>query len=167
MSYLCFSEDDETPIPIDVALAKYAELMGKHGLDSAEVVAWHDQHKDLPEFVTLAAALRDEAQKPLEGKIFKVNVHVQGYDMNMNVKVFAKSEQEAIQLACSKEQRYQDDDPYLLLVEVGKASSVLCTYADLIEALEHVENITSGRWRLLQRDPDDKGEGVVIKSWED
>lgn len=97
-----------------------------------------------------------------EIKEYKVNVRVQGYDLSMDVKVPARDPDEAFELACGREFRYQDDDPYCLLVVNNEGeSSVLCTYETLKEGTDHCEMITSGSWFLVKKDRDG---GIVIKS---
>lgn len=95
---------------------------------------------------------------------YTVNVGVKGYeDLSLNVTVLAKDPDDALTKACAQEQRYQDDDPYLLLVKVGEGSSVFCTYPSLQDGLRHVKTVVGGRWYLVERDA--KDEGAVIKSW--
>jgi hypothetical protein len=101
-------------------------------------------------------------------KEYTINVKVKGYGgLAMNVKVLAKNPDDATHLACSQEQRYQDDDPYVLIVYVNDNddTSVFCTYQTLDEGLDHIKTITAGRWVLAQRD--EEGEGAVLKTWED
>ena len=94
---------------------------------------------------------------------YTINVAVQGYNLSLDIKVQAKNNDDACSLACAKEFRYQDGDPYCLLVFVNDMeSSVLCTYPTLQEALEHCETITEGNWCLVFKESD--GEGTIIKS---
>jgi hypothetical protein len=100
---------------------------------------------------------------------YTVRVRAKGYDgLTLDVHVLAKDPDDALVRACGVEPRYQDTDPYVLLVLVGEEeSSVFCTYPNLDEATKHIDTIRDGRWMLVQRDFHDKGEGNVIKSWED
>lgn len=100
---------------------------------------------------------------------YAVNVTVKGYDgLMMEVNVIAKDPDDALSQACGIEPRYQDDDPYVLLVMIGEDdSSVFCTYPNLDEATKHIQTLRGGRWMLVQRDTEDEGEGTIIKTWED
>lgn len=111
----------------------------------------------------------EQVKTELGVKDYAVNVTVKGYDgLTMEVNVLAKDPDDALAQACAVEPRYQDEDPYILLVLVGEDdSSVFCTYPNLNEATKHIGTLRGGRWMLVQRDFEEKGEGTVIKSWED
>lgn len=99
---------------------------------------------------------------------YTINVRVEGYGgLSLDMKVPAKDPDEAFDLACSKEFRYQDDDLYVLMVVADDHElSALCTYETLEEATIHVGTITSGTWFLVQKDLDG-GDAVVLKSSSD
>lgn len=112
--------------------------------------------------------METEELKVPELNEYTVNVKVQGYGLCLNMKIPAKDPDEALNLACGHEFRYQDEDPYVLLVDCddyGDASA-LCTYETLEEAILHCGTITEGRWMLVQRDFGEDG-GTVIKSYDD
>jgi hypothetical protein len=116
----------------------------------------------------VAKEVRDKlAEKQI--KDYAVNVDVEGYDgFKLEVNVFAENPDDAVSLACAVEPRYQDDDPFLLLVFIGEDdSSVFCTYPNLNEAVKHIKTIRGGRWALVRRDMEDDGEGTIIRTWED
>jgi crotonobetainyl-CoA:carnitine CoA-transferase CaiB-like acyl-CoA transferase len=100
---------------------------------------------------------------------YTINVRVQGYNgLSMNVKVPAKDPDEAFDLACSKEFRYQDEDLYVLMALTDDENwSALCTYQTLKEAMEHVVTLTSGVWLLVQKDSDDEGASTIIRTSDD
>lgn len=99
---------------------------------------------------------------------YTINIRVEGYGgLSMDVKIPAKNPDEAFDLACRKEFRYQSEDIYVLMVVADDGDlSALCTYETLEEAILHVGTITSGIWVLVQRDFEQSG-GVVIKTSDD
>lgn len=103
--------------------------------------------------------------KPAEINLYNINVSVQGYGgFSLNVQVEAKDPDEAFDMACGKEFRYQEDDLYVLMVLADDGEfSALCTYETLEEATLHVGTIVSGTWMLVKRDFDEEG-GIVIES---
>ncbi len=112
--------------------------------------------------------MSDEELKKPEIDEYTINVRVEGYGgLSMDMKVPAKDPDEAFSLACGREFRFSDDDPYVLMVVADDGGlSALCTYETLEEATLHVGTITAGTWMLVQRDPEE-GDAVVIKTSED
>ncbi len=112
--------------------------------------------------------MTNEEMKPADIDEYIINVRVQGYgDLSMDMKVPAKDPDEAFDLACGKEFRFQDDDPYVLMVVADDEElSALCTYETLEEATLHVGTITAGVWLLVKRESGEEG-GTVIKTSED
>lgn len=99
---------------------------------------------------------------------YTINVRVKGYqNFCVNVKVPAKDPDEAFDLACGQEFRYQDDDLYCLMAVADDGElSALCTYETLEDATLHIGMITKGEWYLVQRDLEEEG-GTIIQSSED
>lgn len=95
---------------------------------------------------------------------YVVNVKLEGYDLAMDVVVVARDNDEAVTLATSKEPRYHEEDPYMLLVLTGDDEPmVFCTYPTMADGLKHVKTITAGRWELVEKVGT---EGIVLKSSE-
>jgi len=110
----------------------------------------------------------EELKKP-DIDEYTISVRVEGYGgLSMDMRIPAKDPDEAFSLACSREFRYSDEDPYVLMVVADdKELSALCTYETLEEATLHVGTITSGTWMLVQRDSEEEGESIVLKTSED
>ncbi len=99
---------------------------------------------------------------------FNIEVTAKNYDdFAVEVTVLAHNEEEARIKACAQEPRWLNEDPFVLMVEVGEESTVFCTYESEEAALAHVKRIRGGRWYLVHRDTGEAGVGVVIQSWRD
>jgi hypothetical protein len=118
----------------------------------------------------------DKIKKEKSLADYVVNVRAEGYHgFTMNVRVTARNPDEATALACSKEPRFNEDDPYCLVVHLNENDedtddadvSVFCTYPTLAVALSHVKTITSGRWMLIEKDYKADSEGIVLRAWDD